>query len=267
MAGAAALWGLSQRAAMTYPDAVRRAGHADGNALFEAILDGRSGVTFTLSEYEEDFALIGHADKRIALEIPELLDELRGLRDSQPGLTTAELPIVLSAGERRAYTANDIFRNPGWRKRDSEGALRVSAADAESLGLVDGGRARITTAGGSAEATVEVSESMLAGHASLPNGYGIDFTGPDGTTVAGVAPNSLTSSEWRDSFAGTPLHKHVPARLEPVEASRRRAAARAARRAPAPARSPRRRRRAPCCAGAAAGRSRTPRPSPPRASP
>ena len=45
--GAAALWGLAQRRAMTYPDAVRRAGHADGNALFDAILASRSGVTFT----------------------------------------------------------------------------------------------------------------------------------------------------------------------------------------------------------------------------
>lgn len=48
LAGAAALWGLAQKAAMTYPDAVRRAGHDDGNALFDAILDGRSGVTFTV---------------------------------------------------------------------------------------------------------------------------------------------------------------------------------------------------------------------------
>ncbi|EUA91686.1 molybdopterin oxidoreductase family protein [Mycobacterium ulcerans str. Harvey] len=43
MAGAAALWGLAQKTAMTYPDAVRRAGHTDGNALFDAILNGRSG--------------------------------------------------------------------------------------------------------------------------------------------------------------------------------------------------------------------------------
>jgi hypothetical protein len=58
---------------------------------------------------------------------------------------------------------------------------------------------------------------MLGGHASLPNGFGLDFTGEDGTTVVpGVAPNSLTSSGWRDEFAGTPWHKHVPARIEPV---------------------------------------------------
>ena len=58
LAGAAALWGLAQKAFMTYPDAVRRAGHADGNALFEAILSSRSGVTFTVHEYADDFALI-----------------------------------------------------------------------------------------------------------------------------------------------------------------------------------------------------------------
>ena len=47
LASAAALWGLAHRCAMTYPDAVRRAGHADGNELFDAILASPSGVTFT----------------------------------------------------------------------------------------------------------------------------------------------------------------------------------------------------------------------------
>ncbi len=217
LAGAAALWGLAQRCAMTNPGAVRRAGHADGDALFDAILEGRSGVTFTLDEYEDDFRYITHPDKRIALEIPEMLSELAALEGAQPGLTDGEYPVVLSVGERRSYTANDIFRNPDWRKRDADGALRVCAADARRLGLADGGRARITTVRGSAEATVEVSDVMLAGHASLPNGYGLDFTAADGETrVAGVAPNALTSSDWRDSFAGTPWHKHVPARIEPV---------------------------------------------------
>ena len=90
---------------------------------------------------------------------------------------------MLSVGERRSFTANDIFRDPGWRKRDADGALRVSAEDATRLGLGDGGRARITTARGSAEATVEVSEAMLSGHASLPNGFGLDYTDADGETV------------------------------------------------------------------------------------
>ena len=212
LAGAATLWGLAQKTAMKYPDAVRRAGYADGNALFDAILDSPSGVTFTVHNYEDDFALISHADHKIALEIPEMLHEARALTQAPAQLTTAELPIVLSVGERRAYTANDIFRDPSWRKRDADGALRVSVEDAQALGLVDGCRARITTAAGSAEATVEVTETMLPGHASLPNGFGLDYTDEAGATVvAGVAPNALTSTEWRDPYAGTPWHKHVPA--------------------------------------------------------
>jgi anaerobic selenocysteine-containing dehydrogenase len=216
LSGAAALWGLAQKTAMNYPDAVRRAGHADGDALFDAILDGPSGVTFTVHNYEDDFALISHADHKIALEIPEMLDDLRALITAPPRLTTSDFPIVLSVGERRAYTANDIFRDPSWRKRDADGALRVSVEDAQALGLVDGGRARISTAAGTAEATIEITETMLPGHAALPNGFGLDYIGDDGQTVIpGVAPNMLTSTGWRDRYAGTPWHKHVPARIEP----------------------------------------------------
>lgn len=219
LAGAAALWGLAQKTAMTYPDAVRRAGHADGNALFTAILEGRSGVTFTVHEYEDDWSLVTHTDRRFALEIPEMLAELGALATDRPPLTSDEYPIVLSAGERRAFTANDIIRDPGWRKRDADGALRVSVEDAAALGLVDGGRARITTAAGTAEASVEVTDVMLPGHASLPNGFGVDFTEADGEKrVPGVAPNDLTSADWRDTFAGTPWHKHVPARIEALTA-------------------------------------------------
>jgi anaerobic selenocysteine-containing dehydrogenase len=215
--GAAAVWGLAHRCAMAYPDAVRRAGHADGNELFDAILASPSGVTFTRDEYGDDLERIVHPDKRIALELPEMLTELAELDAGPLSRTTDRLPIVLSVGERRSFTANDIFRDPGWRKRDGDGALRVSAEDATRIGLVDGGRARVTTAGGSAEATVEVTDTMLAGHASLPNGFGLDYTGNDGQTlVPGVAPNSLTSADWRDEFAGTPWHKHVPARIEAV---------------------------------------------------
>ncbi|MGV0645333.1 molybdopterin-dependent oxidoreductase [Mycolicibacterium sp. XJ2546] len=213
---AAALWGLAQKVALTYPDAVRRAGYADGNALFDAILASPSGLTFTVHDYGDDFELISHRDRKIAMHIPEMLDEIRALAAPVPPLTSQEFPIVLSAGERRAYTANDILRDPSWRKRDRDGALRVSVEDAEALGLSDGGRARITTVAGAAEASVEISEAMLPGHASLPNGYGLDFE----NDVAGVALNALTSSEWRDAYSATPWHKHVPARIEALPGQR-----------------------------------------------
>ncbi len=207
--GAAVLWGLAQRCAMKHWDAVQRAGHADGNALFEAVLAGRSGIVFTSEDHADVWGYVGHADGRLAVDLPPLLASLDELRDTRPGYATDELPIILSAGERRGYTANDIFRDPSWRKRDEGGAVRVSLEDAARLGLVDGGRARITTRRGSAETVVEISAAMQPGHASLPNGYGLDGT-------PGIAPNTLTSSDWRDPVAGTPWHKHVPARIEAV---------------------------------------------------
>ena len=83
--------------------------------------------------------------------------------------------------------------------------------------MADGERARVTTRRGSAVAVVEVTDTLQAGHASLPNGFGL---GHDGVSdFVGVAPNELTSTEDRDWVAGTPHHKHVPARIEPMAAS------------------------------------------------
>jgi formate dehydrogenase len=123
---------------------------------------------------------------------------------------------MLSAGERRSFTANTIIRDSSWRKRDADGALRVSAADAASAGVTDGGYATITTPRGSARVFVEVSAMMQPGHVSLPNGMGLDEPTADGSPRAGVAPNELTSGADRDWIAGTPWHKSVPARLEPA---------------------------------------------------
>jgi anaerobic selenocysteine-containing dehydrogenase len=210
----AVVWGLAQTCFLTYPESVQRAGFADGDALFDAILDSPSGVVFTVDEADETWRRLDTLDGRVNLVVHELLGELRAMRDESAPAPDPEFPIVLSAGERRSSTANTIYRDPGWRKKDPAGALRVSPADADALGLVAGDRARVITRRGAAIAIVEVSDTMQAGHASLPNGFGL---GEEGEAV-GVAPNELTSTEDRDWLAGTPHHKHVPARIEAVPA-------------------------------------------------
>ena len=122
---------------------------------------------------------------------------------------------MLTAGERRSFTANTIMRNPAWRRKDRSGALRMSPADALRVGVSEGGRVRVSTQRGSAEVLVEISDRMQPGHVALPNGLGLDFPDAAGATVpTGVAPNELTRSEDRDWVAGTPWHKHTPARVE-----------------------------------------------------
>jgi anaerobic selenocysteine-containing dehydrogenase len=223
MRGAAAVWGLAQLCAQNYPDAVRNAGFggdgfALGNALFEAMLANPSGVVFTVDGPGETWRRIDTLDGRINLAIPDLLPELAGLRDEQPAVADDAFPFVLAAGERRSSTANTIYRDPAWRKKDVEGALRLNPLDARRLGVSDGGLARVTTRRGSATAVVELTDTLQPGHASLPNGLGLDHAAEGGDAVrTGVAPNELTASDDRDWFAGTPWHKHVRARIEAVE--------------------------------------------------
>jgi anaerobic selenocysteine-containing dehydrogenase len=224
-AAAALLWGAAHTCAQTYPDSVRRAGFEgdqfeQGEALFEAILSRPSGVIFTVDEYDETWRRLATTDGRVNLAIPELLQELAALRDEPAPAPPPGFPFVLSAGERRSSTANTIFRDPAWRRKDRLGALRMNPSDAARLGIAVGGRARLTTRRGSAEVAVELTDALQPGHVSLPNGLGLEFPGEDGApVVTGVAPNELTASDERDWLAGTPWHKHVPARIEAVAAT------------------------------------------------
>jgi anaerobic selenocysteine-containing dehydrogenase len=220
-AAAAPLLGLAIQCAQAYPDALRRAGHdganplEQGGALFDAILRERSGIVFSSDEPAATWERLENDDRRIHLAVPELLAELRGLEREQPGPRDPAFPFVLAAGERRTSTANTIFRDPAWRRKDGDGALRMNPADAARLGLADGGRVRVTTKRASVEAVVELTDTLQPGHATLPNGLGVDYPDEGGRpTRHGVAPNELTASEDRDPVAGTPWHKHVAARIE-----------------------------------------------------
>ena len=172
-------------------------------------------MVITSDPYEISFDRIHTEDGRIQLLIPELLEELVALADEEPPKTDDAYPFILAAGERRTSTANTIYRDPSWRKKDRAGALRISPGDARRLGIESGGRARITTKRGAVEATVEVSETLRDGHVTLPNGLGLEYPSSDGArAVHGAPPNELTSGEDRDWLAGTPWHKHVRARVE-----------------------------------------------------
>ncbi|MCC7076817.1 MAG: molybdopterin-dependent oxidoreductase [Acidimicrobiia bacterium] len=219
VAATAAIWGLAQTTAMTYPAAVTAAGFADGNALFEAILANRSGVVFSVDDEDATWQRILHQDGRIHLAPEELQSDFAGLATA--GLPIdADYPFVLSAGERRGDTANTIFRNPSWRKRDDGGALRMSPGDAARLGVGDRHLVTVTTRRASTVAAVEVTDTLRDGHVTLPNGRGLDQLDPDtGKRIRdGVAPNELTSAGDRDPYVGTPWHKYVLARVEPVPA-------------------------------------------------
>ena len=223
---AAPLWFAAHRYVARHGAAVRRAlgdvAHGAGDnavaeLLFERILADRSGTLLSEHRYEDTWALVRHPDRRICIAIPELLTELVKLRDESPE-DTAHYPLVLVAGERRKFNANTIFRDPAWRGEDTDGALRLHPDDAARLGLADGAPARCVSARGGIEVKVSVCDSTQQGVVTLPHGYGLRYTDADGRRRSfGPRLNELTSSDHRDPIAGTPYHKYVPVRLEPID--------------------------------------------------
>lgn len=234
---AAVLWFSAHKYAERHRAAVERAGVRDagaglGEALFERIVTAEHGMVLSEHRYEDTWDLVRHEDRRIHLAIPELLDEIAGLKDESAagghradgagradrgdGTDGADdrFPMILMAGERRAYNANTIVRDPGWRKTDSDGAVRVHPEDAGRLGVEAGDRVMIESAGGAIDAVVELNDQMLPGVVSMPHGYGLSYPDPSGDRQqSGPYINQLTSSDHCDPMSKTPYHKHVPVRL------------------------------------------------------
>ncbi|NJD30854.1 MAG: molybdopterin oxidoreductase family protein [Gammaproteobacteria bacterium] len=216
---AASLWGVAQMYVRSNPKAAALAGFSGspilaGNRLFDAILANTSGLIFAVSDYADSWEAVRLPDHRINLYLAELMPELERI-DREPLPRDAEYPFILSAGERRGETMNTLVRDASWHRKGAYGALRLSPADAGLLGCRTGDTLKLSTRRGSAAVVAEVTDIMRPGHISLPNGQGLDYRSADGRVVrAGAAPNELTDVAARDFLAGTPWHKHVPARLE-----------------------------------------------------
>jgi len=216
---AAVLYGIALKAAMSEAKSLARAGFEGpplqvADALFTAMLETPSGVVFAVGDWDEVLGRIGTPDGKIQLELPDLLEVVAGLGTSDEAQDTA-FPFVLSAGERRSFTANTIIRDPAWRKKDASGALRIAPSDAAALSVSSGDKVRLATKRDAVIVSVEVSDSMQAGHISLPNGLGMLHRSAEDVS-AGVAPNELTASGDCDPYVATPWHKFVPAAIERI---------------------------------------------------
>jgi anaerobic selenocysteine-containing dehydrogenase len=215
-AAAAPLLPLAIQYARRHHGAVLRAGHRGnrltlGTALFRAVIERRAGTVMSRHEWEDTWSLIETPDGRIHLAIPEMFEELRALKsETPPGV---DYPFILMAGERRSYNANQIYRDPAWRKVDPHGAMRMHPEDARVLQVAEGGWVRCRSATGEIEAVVEIDDSVRRGTVTLPHGYGMRFR--DGVPI-GPEINRLTSGAHCDPLTKTPYHKYVPVRLAAV---------------------------------------------------
>lgn len=217
-AATAVWWPAAHNCARVNRDAVIGAGFegdgpALGEALFEAMVTQPSGVAFSHEKHEDLWRLVSHPDGKVQLAIPEMFDWMARL-DVADVVADPDYPIMLIAGQRRHYNANQAIRDPRWRKTDRAGALHMHPDDLAAVGGAEGGWMAVVSPAGRLVVRVESDPRLRRGQASLPHGYGQVYDTPQGKVTIGPRLNLITSTEDCDPIARTPYHKNVAIRCE-----------------------------------------------------
>lgn len=219
---AASLWPIAHRCAIDIPKALHAAGFEGegfdlGENLFEKIWSSPSGFTFSHIDYDDTWDLVRNTGSKVHLAIPEMLGWLARLNvaDAQPD---PEFPLMLIAGQRRHYNANQIIRDPRWRKNDREGALHLHPKDLTAIGGQEGDWMAVETRAGRLVVRVESDLKLRMGQASLPHGFGQIFDLPEGQATVGPRLNIITDCDDCDPLTKTPFHKNVAIRVVPASA-------------------------------------------------
>ena len=153
---------------------------------------------------------------RLELAPRTMLDDLPRLRERM----SAPHPEMVLIGRRDMRGTNSFTHNlPALVKGRDRCTLEVCPEDADRLGLVSGGAARITSRVGKVVAPVVVTDTLMPGVASLPHGWG--HGAPDtrlGVANAhpGVNANLLTDNQAYDVASGTAVLFGTPVTVEPA---------------------------------------------------
>ncbi len=121
---------------------------------------------------------------------------------------------LVLVGRRHLRSNNSWMRNVrALAKGPERCTLLVHPDDAERIGLVDGGRARIRSRVGEIEAPVVVSDEIRVGVVSLPHGFGHGAPGARLATAekfAGVNSNRLTDELGVEPVSGNGILNGIP---------------------------------------------------------
>lgn len=157
-------------------------------------------------------AMLKTASGQIEMAPPALLNDVPRLRSALEG---APSEFVLIG--RRHMKSNNSWMNSG---RLADGADRtalfMNAADADRLGLEDGGLVRLSSAVGSiGEARVAISDEIMPGVVSLPHGWSSDtMTGPGvQDRTPGPNVNVLSDPDLYDVPSGNAAFSGVPVQV------------------------------------------------------
>ncbi len=143
------------------------------------------------------------APAELVADVPRLA-EARGRRDGD----------LVLVGRRQLRSNNSWMHNLGpLVKGKDRCTAHVHPADAERLGLADGGLARLRSSAGEIEAPVEVTDAVMPGVVSIPHGWGHDAPGMRMRVAAehaGVNSNVLADESVVDPLSGNAVLNGIP---------------------------------------------------------
>lgn len=201
------------------------------NDTFEKIINHPEGVDVAMLDENNGFDhAVRTKDKKIDL-VPIKIHELfrdtllvGGLTKEHVGVPDADkdYPLILCAGERTPWNANTIHRSPKWRKgRGPHFWIKIHPDTAKQYQFNDNELVKLITVNGQIQAPVKITDSVMKGVLTVPNGFGAEY--PDEDTgvlrTAGQNVNLVTSLDRRDPVTGIPFLKHQHCRLEKVDVS------------------------------------------------
>jgi anaerobic selenocysteine-containing dehydrogenase len=191
-------------------------GRGNGTALTLGVLEG-SPHGIDLGPLEPRMPeLLRTASGKLELCPPVLLADLDRL---ETALERGREGLVL-IGRRQLRSNNSWMHNlPHLVRGKDRCTLQVNPADAERLGLSDGGSASVSSRTGSVVVPVEVTDSIMAGVVSIPHGWGHDV--PDArlsvaATTPGVNSNLLADDLLVDQLSGNAVLNGIPVAVEPA---------------------------------------------------
>lgn len=216
-ANLAALWGLLQTTPGSFQQDAARAGFTPGpefgEQMFQAILDHPGGLWLGKCDPAEAMKAIKTGDGRVQVDYPDVREWMASITpESEQAALDADSkwPLILMSGRHMDTNANTLMRDPAWNEGRRACSLAMNPADAEKLGLADGQPVKVITEAGEEIAELEITDQARQGQVIIPHGFGLNFMG----RVYGPNANRLTKNTHRDRFAGTPLHRYVPCRVE-----------------------------------------------------
>ncbi len=150
-------------------------------------------------------ARLGTADRRVNVAPREYLTDLSRLARKYAD-ASADLGLVL-IGRRHLRSNNSWMHNSARLvKGPTRCTVLVHPDDATARGLVDGGRARVSTARGAIELPVEISDEVMRGVVSVPHGWGHGRAGSRlsvANAVPGASVNDILDPAVIDELSGT----------------------------------------------------------------